>query len=1160
MPWIPLLSIVVLASIAVSGQASDIAYERDVRSLLKERCWACHGALKQEASLRLDTAALMFQGGDSGPAIVSGKPGESPLIERISDPDPAIRMPPEGAMLTPEQIEILSKWVKSGAPAPEDEDPEADPAQHWAFQTPVRPALPKLKGAAAAHPVDSFLLATMEQQGLTPCPLADRSILLRRLYLDLIGVPPTPEELHAFLSDESPNAYETVVDRLLNDPRYGQRWARHWLDIWRYSDWYGRRQVPDVWNSAPQIWRWRDWTVRSLNEDVGYDEMVRLMLAADEIAPEDDDAVVATGYLVRNWYALNHNDWMRSNVEHTGKAFLGLTFNCAHCHDHKYDPILHDEYFQMRAWFEPIDLRQDRLPGETDPGPFQEYVYSTVRKVQRAGLVRVYDRQPNAETWFYTGGDERNRKTERGSIPPGVPAIFKMEAPKIEPVSLPAPAYYPGLRSEIQETIRGDLQALLTSAEAELKEAKQGTSEPQPQLLEQIATAEAELDAAIVAAQENMQPGTLEGKQSLLLDATSGRRLLVNNLNELKTYPDNLSLEFRCRITRDAHSNFQLLKDSVQGLTASVIIFEQGRILSYRPGSVSEFVAGQYDWAGGQTQFHVSLRIDSTADECELTIISETDGAALVNGERVALNGWNPVGNPRQGIAFDARTGSQIFIDAIRFYSPASMTTASEPPMPLLVFDFEEPAYPEGQDVVGIQGWEDSKFSTAPATSEVTRIIPNEEVRAARQKLTAAKRMQEGPQTRLTVAETQVHSIQTQLLLLEAKIAADRAQYGAIAREDAAKLARTANHLERQVGVSQAEADLRRHEWALISAESKPEEEKNRQKEIDVATKGIAAARSALDAARKGLEDNTSTETYQPLTPVYSKTSTGRRRALAEWITRPENPLTARVAVNHIWTRHFHSPLVATMYDFGRNGAMPTHPKLLDWLAVEFVESGWSMKHLHRLLVTSEAYRRTCTVDEEASNLTRDPDNRYLWRMNSGRMEAEIVRDSLLACAGKLDCEVGGQELENSEALTTFRRSLYYASHPEGDTGMNSLGMLFDAPNALDCYRRTETVIPQQALALTNSELVHAMSAETVRQWPPPRNESGELRWDTFIDSSFERILSRLPTKTERDLCRDAMHRHQELLTAEKVQNSELRVCEALIRALFNHNDFVTIR
>ncbi|MEO8499090.1 MAG: DUF1549 domain-containing protein, partial [Planctomycetota bacterium] len=470
---------------------SPVDYARDVKPIFKARCYACHGALKQESGLRLDTGLAVRQGGDSGAAVMMGQADQSLLIEKVVAEDAAERMPPEGEPLSAAQIELLRNWISQGAVSPDDELPQPDPRRHWAFLRPDRPAVPDAGDSDhPRHPIDAFVEADLERNGLTPLPAAEKHVLLRRVYLDLIGLPPTRAELHEFLADDSSTAYETVVERLLNDPRHGERWARHWMDIWRYSDWYGRRYVPDVWNSAPQLWRWRDWIVRSLNDDHGYDRMLREMLAADEVCPEDDNAAVATGYLIRNWYALNPNDWMRNTVEHTGKAFLGLTFNCAHCHDHKYDPITQEDYFRLRAFFEPINVRQDRVPGEADPGPFQEYQYSTLRKIQRLGAVRIYDKSPDAPTWFYTGGDERNRVTERGSIPPGVPAFLAESPPQITLVDLPPRAWYPGLRPAIHETVLAEARAAIKQAEVELEAARQLGDK-------QLASAEAKRNAAL---------------------------------------------------------------------------------------------------------------------------------------------------------------------------------------------------------------------------------------------------------------------------------------------------------------------------------------------------------------------------------------------------------------------------------------------------------------------------------------------------------------------------------------------------------------------------------------------------------------------------------------------------------------------------------------
>ncbi len=358
MPWLnrSIGLVVLLGAVALSGRGSGasepVDYGRQVKPLLNARCYACHGALKQKAGLRLDTGASIRRGGDGGPAVVPGHSDESALIERVTASDPAERMPPEGAPSTAEQVTLLRAWIDQGARSPADERPEAHPRRHWAFVAPVRPAVPTLRDPSQVRdPIDALLGRARERRGSVPLPEAEPNVLLRRVYLDLVGLPPTREQLHAYLADPSPARYERVVDRLLASPQYGERGARHWMDVWRYSDWYGRRAVPDVLNSYAQIWRWRDWIVRSLNEDKPYDRMVREMLAADEIAPTHDANIVATGFLVRNLYRWNYNSWMKDNVEHNGKAFHDLTFNCAHCHDHKYDPIKHEDYFVQVSRF-----------------------------------------------------------------------------------------------------------------------------------------------------------------------------------------------------------------------------------------------------------------------------------------------------------------------------------------------------------------------------------------------------------------------------------------------------------------------------------------------------------------------------------------------------------------------------------------------------------------------------------------------------------------------------------------------------------------------------------------------------------------------------------------------------------------------------------------
>jgi hypothetical protein len=1156
---LPVLVFCVMANV----RADDVDYERDIKPVLKARCYACHGALKQEAGLRLDTGVLIRQGGDSGSAISNGQIDDSLLIHRVSAKEPGERMPPEGESLSAEQIEMLRAWIREGAKSPESEQPEADPREHWAFKIPQRPAIPEIADSIKVHPIDAFLNAELALHALTARPSAPKHVLLRRVYIDFIGLPPTRDELHAFLADESPDAYENVVDKLLNDPRHGERWGRHWMDVWRYSDWYGRRDVNDVRNSASQLYRWRDWIVRSLNQGKGYDQMVREMLAADEICPDDYDAGVATGYLIRNYYSLNANDWMRNAVEHTGKAFLGLTFNCAHCHDHKYDPISHDDYFRMRAFFEPIFIRQDRVPGEADPGIFQDYSYSGTRAVQRLGAVRVFDKTADAPTWFYTGGDERNRVKERGSIPPGVPSFLRNAAFHIEPVNLPPKAWYPGLRPELQESLLAEARSVIVAAEKSHSSLTAQPQVPAPSsgaavasgsgVNEELAKAEAEYEAAFQEAIKAGTSGAISGRQSLLMDATTGRSIVQNNMQQLKSFDDGARLTFRLRILQDSHVNFQFVKDSIQGLTSGYCAFEKGRIMAYVHGVSGETEVGRYDFAAGQNDFEISVVIRSKEDLGQLTVVCCSDSSTLVENASLALNGWNPVGTAIKPISFDIRPGSVAVIDDFVWSVPDPMATDGKAWVRLIDVDFEAPKYTDGRDVIGIDGWEPSSFRVAPATSLVSASIDNPELRALSVKLEAARRAARRPFLQMHAAEASVTAARADLASLEARIAADQAKYSDPPSDRLPALIKTASRLEREAALRKAEAEVLAAEFAVVTAEAKPSDDAERAKAIETANAGLTTAMTNRQKATEALANEQLSEVYSPLSPSYPQQSTGRRRALAEWMTSKDNPLTARVAVNHVWARHFHSPLVASMNDFGRNGDKPTHPELLDWLAVEFMESGWDMKHLHRLIVTSDAYRRDSV--SASDSVSKDPENKLLWRKNSSRMEAEVVRDSLLSIAGRLDLTLGGVEIENKDALTTTRRSLYYSVHPEAG-GKSSLGELFDAPDPLDCYRRVSSIVPQQALALTNSELVHESSVAIVKAW----QDSGGGSAEQFISYLFEQILSRQPTHAEIQVCLSALQKQQQLATLPDAPEANTRAHESLARILLNHNDFITIR
>jgi mono/diheme cytochrome c family protein len=886
---------VIAAFFTSSLQAAEqVDYARQVKPVFAARCVGCHGVLQHKADLRLDTGAMALRGGDDGPAIVAGKASASPLIERVMARDPAIRMPPEGAALSAEQVAILRAWIDQGAKSPADEPAEADPRTHWSFRRVVRPGVPRVKDQAwVRNPIDAFVAFEREKRGLGHVGPAEPDVLLRRVTLDLTGLPPTRQELRDFLRDPSDAAYEHVVDRLLASPRYGERWGRHWMDVWRYSDWYGRRAVPDVLNSYAQIWRWRDWIVKSLDHDRGYDQMVREMLAADELAPGDNQAAVATGFLVRNWFRWNTNLWMRDNVEHTGKAFLGLTMNCAHCHDHKYDPIKHDDYFAFRAFFEPLELRHDRIPGEPDPGPYPKYVFGSAYPPIRSGMVRVFDDKPDAPTFFYTGGESRNVVAGRKPIAAGVPAILGGPSLRIEPVDLPVEVSHPWLETFVIREERQRRQAAIVEAERKQSRSVENSTS--------LARAAAELDRAkAVAARSDLEA-------------------------------------FEARLAAD--------------------LTRYGK----QPG----------DWA--------TLRKAAVFAERKNAI-----DAAAVGLAAAELKALESAGKP-----------------------PAVIT------------------------------------------------------KAASSRADAARKLEE-------------------------------------ARAVAA----------REVGPTE----------------------------------------------------------YTPLGPVFPSRSSGKRAALARWITDRQNPLSARVAVNHIWRWHFGTGLVETTYDFGRNGKPPTHPELLEWLATELMEptsasaSPWSMKAMHRLLVTSASYRMGSRPSPTSGgDGARDAERNWYGRFSASRMEAEEVRDGVLHASGMLDPAMFGPDIDHALGMTSRRRSLYFTH--QGESRMAFLE-LFDAADACDGYRRTASIVPQQALAIVNNAMLVELSGRLAdRLWTEVTAEGatagGPAIATRFIDAAFEQVLSRRATAAEQALCETFLRKQADLLASSPAADARARA--DLIHALFSHHDFVTI-
>ena len=1182
--------LILAAGIPSFADDAAVDYTRDVKPILHERCYSCHGALKQEGGLRLDTAELARKGGDNGAVVIAKDPVSSPVISRITATDESLRMPPEGKPLTPEQIALITRWIESGAESPANEESEEDPRQHWAYKKPVRPELPVVAGNQSSNPIDAFIAAQRETRGVVPMPRTDKATLLRRVYLDLIGVPPSAEDLQAFIKDKSPQAYENVVDKLLSSPQHGERWGRHWMDVWRYSDWYGRRSVPDVMNSYPMVWRWRDWIVRSINEDKPYDQMIVEMLAADEIKPTDDQNIVATGYLVRSWFKWNYETWKKDLVEHTGKAFLGMTLNCAQCHDHKYDPLTQEEYFHFRAFFEPLELRHDRVPGEVDPGMFEKYVYGKPYGPIKTGMVRVFDEYLDAETFMFSKGDSRLKIEGKPSMTPAAPAVLGGDHLQTARMMLPIAAAYPGMKESIRAEERSKRQSALDSAIKELAEAKNSLTAEPPELQEELVAAEAALMAArknavrvLTEAGDNVNSQVLEGTQSLVLDAKVGRRALSHGLPGIDDLKDQATVSYLVQVVKDGHTNLQLGLDIAQGATGGFVAFENGSVKTYVPGGFNEFVAGTYDLSKGQNRFRVEMKMDFVQNQFLLTVKSLRDEAVIVNAVPAALNGWKPPANGKRGLFLDCRPGTEAIYDALEFAQPDGMR--------LLSFDFEAPGFVDGQDIVdapvaaGSLPWMATGFCQAPATSKANSAVAlDPAVQAAVAGLTAARNLLRLPTLKIDAAEARVAAAELDLQSLKQRIKADRTRYATgLLSEDrkdepsVKALIQKACQTERQAAVALAKAGVLAADVAIAIAEAKTlaATKSGDQAAIDAANKEKQTAETTRTAATTAMNTANGNlakalDEYTALSPKYPQTSSGRRSVLAKWIADKNNPLTARVAVNHIWLRHFGQAIVETTHDLGRNGSRPTHPELLDWLASELMDSGWSMKHIHRLIVTSETYQLASMLpqsagDEAATVVAKnstDPDNKTYWRFPASRMQAEVVRDSLLSIAGELDPAMGGHEIDHKEGMTSRRRSLYFAHH--GEEKMEFLE-LFDAANACDCYKRTSSVQPQQALALTNSELTKSLSRSLAKRLWEKVSVSSEASSDEFIQLAFLQVLNREPREIEFQASQDFLQEQSIRLVAAKKESSadfdaSVRSRENLVHALMNHNDFVTVR
>jgi hypothetical protein len=783
--------------------AAAAFFESKVRPVLVENCFKCHGEKKQRGDLRLDSLAAALEGGGRGPALVPGHPEKSLLIKAIGHGDKDLKMP-EDKKLPREQIDVLTQWIQMGAPWPGAAAPGDGPRKgefvisdkdraHWSLQPVKRPVVPAVKQSAfVRNPIDAFILAGLESKGLAPNPPASKLELLRRVTFDLTGLPPTPREVDAYLADTAPDAYERLVERLLDSPRYGERWARHWLDLVRY----GETNSFERDNPKPHVWRYRDYVIRAFNSDKPYDLFLKEQLAGDELGRTDGDAIIATGYYRLGIWddepsdpLLARYDGLDDIVAVTGQVMLGLTFDCARCHNHKIDPIAHKDYYRLMAFFH--NINHFRNGGPTD----EAAIFTT----------------PAATQAFEAQERDLDKK-------------------------------------------RNQVQGEITRVENEFRK-----------LYEQK-----------------------KGEQALGTDLDDLQYKFYRNA--WTTLPDFTTFkhEDAGKLPKGLFDIGPRTRNEAFGFVynGTLIVPETGKYTFYLDSDDGSrlSVAGKpvitYDGIHGMgTVQKASVELVKGRQPIQLEYFQNVFGYGLY----VA---WS-------GPSFERRL--------------LSMPEKQEVP------DFARAIQLDGAKLLGKQRY--------AAYQQLKK------------KLDGLKKVAPAAESALCVTESGPNAPETFVLL------------------------RGNPHVK---GDKVAPA--------FPSVFNLPE--------------------PVIPAPKPGAH------------------TSGRRLVLANWISSKDNPMTARVMVNRLWQHHFGRGIVRSPNDFGLQGIRPTHPELLDWLASEFTERGWSMKAMHRLILTSNAYRMSSRGNDKAH--AADPMNDLFWRFDMRRLSAEEIRDSILAVSGDLNLKMYG--------------------------------------------------------------------------------------------------------------------------------------------------------
>ena len=1083
-PALALLLVLFLGLDAMADEPSarPIDFNREIRPILSNRCYACHGpdAGKRKGvskPFRLDTEEGAFADLGGYFAIVRGKPDESELIQRVSSEDPNEVMPPpkHGQKLPDREIQRLVEWTKQGAPY----------AKHWSYVKPSRPSLPEVKTQGwARNPIDRFILARIEKEGLTPSPEADRNTLIRRVSLDLTGLPPTLEEVEAFANDKAPDAYEKLVDRLLDRPTYGEHAAKLWLDLARYADSSGYADDP-----ARTIWAYRDYVIRSFNANKPFDRFTIEQIAGDLLPDASDETRIATAFhrntMTNNEGGTNDEEFRNAaivdRVNTTMAVWMGTTIACAQCHDHKYDPLSQADFFRLFAF---LNNTQDADKGDESPTLPVESLEQKRRKVELKEQIEKLERTIETPTPETSASVVRWAK--------GFDVELDWQSPKPDSATS---------RESAEVQVLEDHSVRIGSkGKADSTSVNAAHFRPSPHrppaggAAGRLAAKAGALGFVVTRVRASVNP---PGGSKLL-----GRYVRV----ELPGPQKMLSL-------------------------AEVQVFRGGENVALK-GEARQS-STDYD---GPPRLAIDGNTNGDYVEAKSTTHTansddpwwEVDLKGVEPIERLAI--WNRTDGNLQGRLAGARV---ILLDDKRVplwtqsiepapQSSAEFSPSGERPLTFAAAFADDPR--ASTDILGVKegkGWSvsghrDGRHTLTLVAGTAAAIEPGSSLR-----VTVEHGSKKGDRTlgRFRISTTGddragefARTPEKVLAILKTpdgqRTAAQRLEVEKFYLAEVAPELKTPR--EQLATLKKQLADLKPETTVPVLAELPA----NARRKTKIQMRG-----NYLDLGAEVSEGVP--EAIYPLPPGAPRD----RLALARWLVSDENPMTARVVVNRHWEQVFGSGLVPTSEEFGSQGEAPTHPELLDWLATELVAQHWDLKQLLRLLVTSATYRQSSKVTPDGLRL--DPANQWLARGPRFRLSAETVRDQALAVAGLLSPKMYGPPVRPPQPSTglnaafgskidwqtsmgddKYRRALYTTwrrSNPYPSMAT------FDAPNREVCtVRRTRTNTPLQALVTLNDPVYVEASQALARRMAG----AGKERLDK-IKLGVKLCLSREPTDRE---------------------------------------------